>query len=200
MMLTKEEGTRAVHIARAVIEQTVEGKQLPKQDNVPAVFKQNHGAFVTLHTASNHLLRGCIGIPESIMPLHKAITDAARSVTHDPRFPPLSVDELPTILIEVSILSPPERIHGDHPKDYPAKISIGKDGLIVEKGFYKGLLLPQVPVEQEWDEETFLSQTCLKAGLPPDAWIDRDTKIYHFTGQIFSETEPNGAVEEKTMT
>ena len=76
-------------------------------------------------------------------------------------------------------------------------IKIGRDGLIVEKGYFKGLLLPQVPIEQGWDTEEFLNQTCQKAGLNLDAWIDNDTSIYRFTGQIFHEVSPNGDIEEK---
>ncbi|MFO8077274.1 MAG: TIGR00296 family protein, partial [Thermoplasmatota archaeon] len=165
----------------------------------PSVFNKKHGAFVTLHTASNHLLRGCIGIPESIMPLDKAINEAATSVTHDPRFPPLTQDELSSIIVEVTILSPPNQVKITQPKEYLDQIKIGRDGLIVEQGFHKGLLLPQVPVEQEWDKETFLSQTCLKAGLPPDAWFDKETKVFTFTGQIFSEEKPYGSITEKTL-
>lgn len=79
------------------------------------------------------------------------------------------------------------------------KIKIGKDGLIAEKGYFKGLLLPQVPIEQGWDVEEFLNQTCMKAGLPPDSWIDKDTKIYQFSGQIFTEMSPKGDIKEKKI-
>jgi hypothetical protein len=197
-MLSKEEGKQAVTLARNIVESTVK-KESTESYTLPNVFNKKHGSFVTLHTASNHLLRGCIGIPESIMSLQKAITEAAISVTHDPRFPPLSSDELSTIIIEVSILSPPEQIQVTQPKEYLNQIEIGRDGLIVEQGFHKGLLLPQVPVEQDWDKETFLSQTCLKAGLLPDAWFDKQTKIFTFTGQIFSEEKPYGVIREKKL-
>ncbi|MBU4502657.1 MAG: TIGR00296 family protein, partial [Nanoarchaeota archaeon] len=78
-------------------------------------------------------------------------------------------------------------------------IKIGRDGLIAEAGFYRGLLLPQVPVEQEWDKETFLSHTCMKAGLMPDAWLDKRTKIYKFQAQVFSEASPNGEIKEREL-
>ncbi len=84
-------------------------------------------------------------------------------------------------------------------KDLPKEIKIGVHGLIVEKGFYKGLLLPQVPVEWGWDEMEFLSQTCWKAGLPPDCWLDENTKIYAFTAEIFEEEEPHGKIRRKPL-
>ncbi len=196
-MLTNEEGTHAVHFARRVVEHTVKQQPLPSSAHLPSVFSNKHGAFVTLHTESNHLLRGCIGIPESIMSLTKAITEAATSVTHDPRFPPLTIPELSKIVVEVTILNPPERITVTNPKQYLNQIKIGAHGLIIEKGYQKGLLLPQVPVEQGWDTETFLAQTCLKAGLIPDSWIDSKTRVKRFSGQIFSEITPKGSVEEK---
>ncbi len=197
-MLSKEEGKQAVQLARDIVETTVK-QSISTERHFPSVFNKKHGAFVTLHTASNHLLRGCIGIPESIMPLDKAIKEAATSVTHDPRFPPLNQDELSSILVEVTILSPPEQLHVNQPQEYMDNIIIGRDGLILEQGLRKGLLLPQVPVEQEWDKETFLSQTCLKAGLPPDAWFDKETKVFTFTGQIFTEKEPYGSITEKKL-
>ncbi len=197
-MLSKEEGKQAVQLARDIVETTVK-QSISNEHQLSDVFKKKHGAFVTLHNASNHLLRGCIGIPESIMPLDKAIKEAATSVTHDPRFPPLTQDELSAVIVEVTILSPPEQLHVTQPQEYMNHIVIGRDGLILEQGFRKGLLLPQVPVEQEWDKETFLSQTCLKAGLPIDAWFDKETKVFTFTGQIFTEEKPYGSIREKTL-
>jgi uncharacterized protein (TIGR00296 family) len=133
------------------------------------------------------------------MPLKEAIVDSAKSATRDPRFPPLSENELDNIIIEVTILTQPELIEVSQPKEYLSHIEIGRDGLIAEQGFFKGLLLPQVPVEQHWNKEEFLSHTCMKAGLIPDAWFDNNTKIFKFSGQIFSETEPRGNIKENTL-
>lgn len=133
------------------------------------------------------------------MPLQQAITEAALSVIQDPRFPPLRREELSNVVIEITVLSQPLLISINSPKDYMKKIEIGKDGLIAEKGYFKGLLLPQVPIEQGWDVEEFLNHTCMKAGLPPDSWIDNDTKIYQFSGQIFTEMSPKGDIEEKKI-
>ena len=107
-------------------------------------------------------------------------------------------DELDDIVVEVSVLTPPEPIEGP-PKERPMKIKVGRDGLLIEKGFYSGLLLPQVPIEWGWDEEEFLAQTCWKAGLPPDCWLDPDTKVYRFTAEIFEEEKPWGPVRRKPL-
>ncbi len=197
-MLSKEEGEKAVKFAREVIESYVRGKEL-KDEELGEKFREKSGAFVTILTYPDRDLRGCIGIPEPIYDLKTSIVESARSATRDPRFPPLKESELPKVIIEVTILTPPRLVEVKNPREYLEKIKVGRDGLIAEKGFYRGLLLPQVPVEWDWDVEEFLSQTCIKAGLPPDAWIDEDTKIYSFQGQIFAEKEPYGDVEERKI-
>lgn len=197
-MLTLDEGKKAVIFARNVIENHVKNKKNPKEI-LEDVFTKKQGAFVTIHTHPNHDLRGCIGIPLPVMSLKDAIIEGARSATNDPRFSPLDDSELDRIIIEVTILSEPEIINVDTPEDYLKNIKIGRDGLIVEQGYFKGLLLPQVPVEQGWDKEEYLSHTCMKAGLLPDAWYDSQTKIYRFSGQVFSELEPYGEIKEKKL-
>ena len=197
-MLSYEEGKKAVNYARKVVEQKVKGDKTHPSD-LKGVFNEKQGAFVTIHTHPDHDLRGCIGVPLPMMSLKEAITEGARSATRDPRFPPLGENELDNIIIEVTILSKPEVINVNKPQEYPNNIEIGRDGLIVEQGFYKGLLLPQVPVEQGWDKEEFLSNTCMKAGLLPDAWFDNSTKISRFSGQIFTETSPGGEIKEKKI-
>ena len=197
-MLNLDEGKKAVVFARDVIEEFVKNNNIPTS-NLEDSFFENQGAFVTIHTYPNHELRGCIGIPLPIMPLKDAIIEGAKSATRDPRFPPLEERELNNIIIEVTILTKPVVIKVRQPQDYLKEIEIGRDGLIVEQGFLKGLLLPQVPVEQGWDIEEFLSHTCIKAGLLPDAWFDKSTKIFKFSGQIFTETEPRGTIKEKHL-
>lgn len=191
-------GKKAVKYARNVVENKVKNNKIPDFLE-EKIFNEKQGAFVTIHTYPENDLRGCIGIPTPIMKLKDAIAEGASSATHDPRFPPLKTDELDKIIIEVTILTKPELIGVDKPQEYLEKIKIGRDGLIVEKGMFKGLLLPQVPVEQDWDVETFLSHTCMKAGLTPDAWFESDTKIFKFSGQIFSETEPYKDILEKKI-
>ena len=197
-MLNLDEGKKAVSFAREVIEEYVKNKTVPEIE-LPGVFNEKHGAFVTIHTYPEYELRGCIGVPLPVKSLKEAIVEGATSATRDPRFPPLSPDELDNIVVEVTVLTEPELIRVDKPRDYLSEIEIGRDGLIVEQGFFKGLLLPQVPVEQGWDKEEFLSHTCMKAGLMPDAWFDKNTKIYRFSGQVFTEIKPRGEIKEKKI-
>lgn len=197
-MLAIKDGEKAVKLAREIVERYTRKEELPKLKKYSGVFDEKRGVFVTINTYPTHNLRGCIGIPEPIMPLKNAIKEAAVSATHDPRFPPLKENELENIVIEITILTKPQLVKVNKPQEYLEKIKIGRDGLIAEQGFYRGLLLPQVPVEQGWDVEEFLSHTCWKAGLPFDAWFDENTKIYKFEGQIFTEVKPkNGIVEKK---
>ncbi len=183
-LLTEEEGRAALRLAREAIETYLKtGKRI--KPNLTGGFKEKRGVFVSIHRDGE--LRGCIGHPYPTLPLGEAIVDAAISAaTSDPRFEPVRIEELDKLKLEVTVLTPMELVKAK-PKDLPKEIIIGKHGLLVRKGMYSGLLLPQVPVEQHWDVEEFLSYTCMKACLPPDAWWDEDTKIYRFEGQIFSE-------------
>ncbi len=195
--LSDEQGKKAVGYAREVIENHIAGKEIKiKLDDI---FNEKAGAFVTVHTYPKRELRGCIGIPEPVMPLGNAIREAAISSTHDPRFPDLKKEELPSVIVEVTILTPPVLIEVEKLVQYPKHIIIGEDGLIAEKGIWRGLLLPQVPVEYHWDEEEFLSHTCIKAGLAPDAWLDGETKIYKFQGEVFTEEKPYGEVKKVSL-
>jgi uncharacterized protein (TIGR00296 family) len=108
--------------------------------------------------------------------------------------------ELGKVIFEVSVLTPPEPVEVKNPKEYLSKIKVGEDGLIVERGHYRGLLLPQVPIEWGWCEEEFLCQCCVKAGLPPDSWLTKDAKIYKFKAIIFEEETPLGEVKRVNLT
>ena len=144
-----EEGIRAVRAARYVIENIVKCQDVPDL-KLPASFKNKGGVFVTLKTHPDHELRGCIGYPEPVAALEEALVDSAISAaTRDPRFSPVSSDELPNLVVEVSLLTPPELIEASSGKELIGKVKVGEDGLIVERGWAKGLLLPQVPIE--WD-------------------------------------------------
>jgi len=197
-MLSLEEGKKAVKLARDVVEQYVKNNTTTPSE-LKDNFLEKQGVFTTIHTYPEHNLRGCIGIPLPIMTLKEAIIESAKSATNDPRFPKLNEKEINNIIIEVTILTQPQLIEVTEPKNYPKHIEIGRDGLIVEQGLFKGLLLPQVPVEQDWNKEEFLSHTCMKAGLLPDAWFDKNTKISKFSGQIFTELKPRGDIEEKKI-
>ena len=197
-MLSPEEGTLAVQTARKVIEEYVHTHKLAKID-LPKAFDRPGGVFVTLHVG--HELRGCIGYPYPVegMSLGEALADAAVSAaTKDPRFPRVTLAELDRIRVEVSLLTEPV-ILKCKPLERPKYIKIGRDGLIIEYGVYKGLLLPQVPVEWAWDATEFLENLCLKAEISPDAWVEERAKVYTFQGQIFEETGPRGVVVEKKI-
>ena len=201
--LTLEEGKLLVSLARKAIETYLKtGEIIKPPENVPEKLREKCGVFVTINTVRNDRreLRGCIGYPYPTDPLINAVIDSAiSSATRDPRFPPMTFDELDHVVFEVSVLTPPELINVENPSEYPSKIKIGRDGLIVERGFFKGLLLPQVPVEWRWNEEEFLCQCCMKAGLPPDCWLMKGTKIYRFQAIIFEEVSPKGEIVRKEL-
>jgi uncharacterized protein (TIGR00296 family) len=111
----------------------------------------------------------------------------------------MSPSELDHVIFEVSILTPPQIIEVENPRDYTNRIKVGEDGLIIEKGIHKGLLLPQVPVEWHWDEQEFLCQCCNKAGLFSDHWLREGTKVYKFQAIVFEEEKPQGKIRQKTL-
>jgi hypothetical protein len=190
-----KEGKLAVQLARKTVENFVSGKEILKIDKLPEVFYENRGAFVTLHTYPGRELRGCIGYPEPVYPLHKAITDCAVHACQDPRFRPVQKPELPKIIVEVSILTKPQLIECS-PREYPRHVKIGEDGLIIRKGWNSGLLLPQVATEHKFSAKEFLEHTCMKAGLSPDSWLDQNCRTFKFQAEIFSEKIPGGKIEK----
>ncbi len=166
--------------ARESIRAHLEGRRPKEPAATSPLFKEPRGVFVTLEKQGR--LRGCIGYIEPVKPLLSAVQEmAAAAAFHDPRFPPLRKEELPDLDIEISILSPIRRINSIE------EIEVGKHGLIMERGAARGLLLPQVATDYNWDRLTFLQQTCHKAGLPPDAWKDPATRIYIFSADILHE-------------
>jgi uncharacterized protein (TIGR00296 family) len=200
-----QDGKKLIDFARKNIE-TFLNKNRPMiiPDDIKNKFSNDYGVFVTLNTfkTSGNPLRGCIGYPEPSFPLYDAIHKASiKSATEDPRFPTVSIEEMNKILIEISILTPPKLIEVQKSDDYLKKIVIGRDGLIIEKGWRRGLLLPQVPVDhgRNWDVKKFLEHTCLKAGLNADEWKNLDTNIYSFQGILFEELEPRGEVVRKYL-
>lgn len=187
-----------MRIARDAVDTYTYGKPT-KGFRIPAKFNEKCGVFVTLNTWPQEVLRGCIGYPQPIFPLGKALIKAAEGATEDPRFLPLRKEELDGIVVEVSIMTPPELISVKKTKEYPKEVTVGVDGLMVAQGPYRGLLLPQVATEWNWGAEEFLSQTCMKAGLMPDAWLDESTKIHRFQSEIFGEETPRGVVKRRRL-
>ncbi len=187
-----------MRLARQAVQDYVENKKATEPKGLPPVFAEKRGVFVTLHEEGE--LRGCIGYPQPIMPLGQAIVDSAiNACSRDPRFPKVRSSELARIEFEVTILTQPEP-YTEPKKMLPELVVIGRDGLIVRKGFNSGLLLPQVAPEWGFDSLEFLSQTSVKAGLPPDAWLDEDAEVQHFQAQIFAEVAPEREVFEKSFT
>jgi len=194
-MLTCVEGRTAVHLAKEALTNYIGMKKVIELENLPPVFEEMRGVFVTLHEDGD--LRGCIGYPMPILPLGRAIVDSAiNASSRDPRFPRVRKEELGRIEVEVTILTPPEP-YTEPKKKLPELVQVGRDGLIVTRGPYTGLLLPQVAPEWGFNSMEFLAQTCVKAGLPADAWLDEDTEVQHFQAQIFAEAGPGGKVFEK---
>jgi uncharacterized protein len=198
MPYSDEDGRLAAEIAREALEAFVERRSM-RSFVVPASFEAKAGAFVTLNAHPGGDLRGCIGYPEPFFVLLKSIVKGAEGAAEDPRFPPLRADELNHVIVEVSLLTPPQEVETKKPRDRPRQIVVGEDGLIVAQGANRGLLLPQVAVEWHWDAEEFLSEACMKAGLLPDAWFEPTTRIKKFQAEIFAEVEPRGAVHRRTL-
>lgn len=177
--LSEEEKQSLLRLARM----TLEKKLLGNTDNYPdpldsSVLKEKRGAFVSLHRRG--MLRGCIGCIEGRKPLLGTIEEMARAAAfNDPRFPPLSAEELKDLDIEISVLTPLKQISDIN------EIEIGVHGLFIERQHCCGLLLPQVATEWGWDRIRFLEESCRKAGLPSNSWKEKGTKIYIFSADVF---------------
>lgn len=199
-MLSSSDGEFLVRLARKAIAAYLEkGSRLPS-GGAPRHLLEPRGVFVTLEGYPGHELKGCIGYPRPQGPLAESVAEMAiEAATGDPRFPSVGKGELGKIVIEVSVLTVPEPIEVKDRRKMPGEVKVGRDGLIIESGWNSGLLLPQVPVEQKWDSEEFLSQACWKAGLPPDSWLKPGVRILKFQAQIFSEEKPGGKVVEKKL-
>jgi MEMO1 family protein len=185
--LTTQEKDELISIARKSVERAVQDRK-PYDPAVPAGdrLNQERGAFVTL--TESGALRGCIGFTSAMEPLYLTVRDtAAYAALRDPRFHAVTTSELPSLEYEISVLSPLRRVIDIR------EISLGEHGLLMKNGDREGLLLPQVPVEQHWDRNTFLEQTCAKAGLPSNCWKDEDTDIFRFTAVVFGEHRPDHA-------
>ena len=182
-MLNERQRKQLLTIARDSIEAVFAGHRVAlRPDEFDDALRRPSGAFVTL--TEDGELRGCIGSIVPVAPLFQAVsTSAINAAFRDPRFMPLSVDEYPRVKVEISVMGPIEPVTDCN------EILVGRDGLIVSRGHSSGLLLPQVAIEYGWDRDTFLRHTCLKAGLPPDAWHFPDTKVEKFSAEVFGEQE-----------
>ncbi|MEZ0343408.1 MAG: AmmeMemoRadiSam system protein A [Caldimicrobium sp.] len=183
-MLSREERRYLLKLCRKTLEAYFQGKSFkpepPPKDVYPHLYEKR-GVFVTLTKEGR--LRGCIGVLQGEKPLYEEVCEVVlSSAFRDPRFLPLKESELDEIEIEISILSPFVKAH-------PEEVEVGKHGIYIKKGPFRGLLLPQVATEYGWDRETFLKHGCLKAGLPENCLEDPETELYIFTAEVFSERE-----------
>lgn len=201
-----EEGKFLVKLARKSLENYLEtGKKIDVPGEYPEKLKDLSGVFVTLRrhgVPHDSSLRGCIGVIEAREPLINGVINMALSSgLEDPRFPDVKKPELDNITFEVTAMTPPKLLDVENPEEYPEHIKIGRDGLIMERGFKRGLLLPQVPVEQDpvWGPVEFLDYTCRKAWLSQGCWKSKETKVYTFQGEIFEEIEPRGPIKRKII-
>ena len=179
-MLTESERRDLLALARRAVDAKVRREPAPPLPDQPGL-RRPAGAFITLTALSE--LRGCIGYPEADQPLAAVVVRcAALAASEDPRFPPVTPGELVSLRIELSVLGPVE------PVTDPSVIVVGRDGLIVEQGLRRGLLLPQVAIEWGWDRDALLAHTCQKAGLPPDAWRT-GARVFKFAADVFHEPD-----------
>jgi AmmeMemoRadiSam system protein A/AmmeMemoRadiSam system protein B len=182
--LSDHDKNELLALARKSVEQAVEQrKQYEPGATASEALNQDRGAFVTLNEAGE--LRGCIGYTSATKPLYLTVRDTATlAAVRDPRFPPVSASELPRLEYQISVLSPLRRVMDVQ------QIKVGQDGLLMKNGDHEGLLLPQVPVEQNWNRQKFLEETCRKAGMSSTCWQDADTDIFRFTAVVFGEHKP----------
>ena len=182
MELTDKEKDTLLDIAKKAIVAKISNEAMSELKVDSENLKSKRGAFVTLKKNGN--LRGCIGYIKPVKALGETVQEmAVAAAFHDPRFPSLMPDEVRDLTFEVSVLSPLKRI-----KDIN-EIEVGKHGLYIVRGYNSGLLLPQVAAEYKWNRESFLNETCYKAGLPAQAWMDAETEIYTFSADYFDDTD-----------
>jgi AmmeMemoRadiSam system protein A len=177
--LSSDDWLALVEISRRAISSAVLERRIPDFSPFPETLSERRGAFVSLYCRGT--LRGCVGQVENPGPLAEVVARSAISAAlHDTRFPPIGSEEVASLEIEISVLTAPERIQ-------PETIVAGTHGLLVARGAFRGLLLPQVAAERNWSARRLLEETCVKAGLPRDAWQDPATEVLGFTAEIYSE-------------
>jgi AmmeMemoRadiSam system protein A len=182
LFMSESDRQSLLRLARQAVTEVVSRGQILAEIPVGGIFSQQLGVFVSLHVGKR--LRGCIGVVEPDRSLGDSVVRCASvAALRDPRFPPMRLEELSNLQIEVSLLSPPLAIR-------PEQIKIGSHGLLISRGVHRGLLLPQVAVKHRLSAEQFLAETCRKAQLSPDAWRDPEASLFGFTCEIFSSNMP----------
>ena len=191
--LNVHERSELLALARKSVEHAVrEGKLYDADASSSELLNQERGAFVTLKESGE--LRGCIGYTSSLKPLYLTVRDTATyAALRDPRFPPVSASELPKLEYEISVLSPLRRVLDVR------QVKVGQHGLLMKDDTHEGILLPQVPVEEKWDRQKFLEETCAKAGMRAGCWKDESTDIFQFTAVVFGDTSPQTPTPETSL-
>ena len=180
--LSTADRARLLELAREAIAARLKGERPPARDFGGAL-SERRGAFVTLTRRADGSLRGCVGYVHAAFPLWETVSRAAEgAATEDGRFDPVVLEELEGLEIEISVLAPLRPIK-------PEEVEVGTHGLLIQRSSHHGLLLPQVPIEHEWDRPTFLDQVCRKAGLPLGAWRDPKAELLGFTAEVFGEAK-----------
>ncbi|HZD12043.1 MAG TPA: TIGR00296 family protein [Candidatus Binatus sp.] len=201
-MLTTEEGRVLVEKTRDAIEAHLDHRRKfdPGPNDGTRLWKKR-GVFVTITESGAKTLRGCIGSPQPDQPLIiEAVKAGILAATADPRFAPVTLEELRNKdCLELTVLSPLERIVAKTPKELKDSVVLGRDGIVVEGYGQRGLLLPQVAIEEDFDIEDFVTNCCLKAGLLPDVWLTSKATLYKFMGQVFAEDAPRGLIVERML-
>ncbi len=197
-MLTEAEAEFLVQLVRKVLTHyVVDRRRIEVPSDVPPSLEKKAGVFITLYEVDDNgkQLKGCMGVPLPENHLIQATIEAALlSSTKDFRFEPVTLNEIDRIMIKVCVLSPPELIQVNSPLEYPKRVEVGQDGLIVRWHLASGLLLPELPIQFGWDSQDFLTYACMKAGPPPDCWLTPEVKIYKFQTDVCEEAEPGGSV------
>lgn len=195
--ITESDGEIAVAYARSVLDRYLEDGTTPPEPESTDALRSQRGAFVTLE--DGEFLRGCIGRPYPKQSGLEAIRQSAiGAATEDPRFPPVTPEEFSNLTVEVSLLERPRPIEPSG-ADITDEVQVGRDGLIVEADGRSGLLLPQVPVDNDWNTVEFLGQTCRKAGLPSDCWRTGDVDVSRFGAVVFAERSPGGPIHRADL-
>jgi hypothetical protein len=198
--LAPSHGDFLVKLARRAVETYLTERRIVEPPpETPDELLRKSGVFVTLNDSGSRSLRGCIGYALPVDPMAVAtINGAIAAATEDPRFAPVTLEEFQSrIVVEISVLTEPQKLNAPSNKDLPRLVEVGKHGLIVSRGAYSGLLLPQVATEYQWDAEEFLTNATMKAGLSPDAWLVEGTEVRTFEAVIFAERYPAGPVEKR---